>query len=94
MPLARQKAALASFPTLVELGRAVLRIRRTHAKGGSNSMAEVLLLLWADCGVLAVSGDPSVDAAVAAGSVMVDCYCYNCFNGIDVVLCTVASANK
>ena len=71
MPLARQKAALASFPTLVELGNAVLRIRRTHANGGSNSIADVvllLLLLLIDCGVLDASGDPIV---VAAGDVMV-----------------------
>lgn len=42
MPLARQKAALASLPTLVELGSAFLRMRRTQAKGGSNSMAAVV----------------------------------------------------
>lgn len=38
-PEALAKAALASFPTLVDPGRQVLRIRRTQARGGSNSTA-------------------------------------------------------
>lgn len=40
MPLARAKAAEASFPTLVDEGSEFFRIRRTQASGGSNSMAE------------------------------------------------------
>ena len=40
MPLARAKAATASFPTLLEEGSVFLRIRRTQATGGSNSTAE------------------------------------------------------
>lgn len=40
MPLARAKAEEASFPTLVLLGKECFRMRRTHAKGGSNSTAE------------------------------------------------------
>lgn len=38
MPEAREKAEEASFATLVEGGRAVLRRRRMQAWGGSNSM--------------------------------------------------------
>ena len=40
IPLARAKAATASFPTLLEEGSVFLRIRRTQATGGSNSTAE------------------------------------------------------
>lgn len=40
IPLALANAAEASFPTFVEDGRLVLRIRRTQARGGSNSTAE------------------------------------------------------
>ena len=40
IPLALAKAADASLPTLVDEGRLVLRIRLTHASGGSNSTAE------------------------------------------------------
>jgi hypothetical protein len=40
IPDARAKAADASFPTLVEDGKAFFNIRRIHANGGSNSMAD------------------------------------------------------
>lgn len=40
MPLARANAAEASLPTLVDEGNVCLRIRRTHASGGSNSIAD------------------------------------------------------
>ena len=40
IPEARAKAADASFPTLVDDGRAFFKIRRMHARGGSNSTAE------------------------------------------------------
>lgn len=40
IPLARAKAATASFPTLLDDGSVFLRIRRTHATGGSNSTAD------------------------------------------------------
>lgn len=59
IPEARAKAADASFPTLVEDGRAFFNIRRIHANGGSNSTADgnaVLVL------VVAVAGN--VDFAV------------------------------
>jgi len=40
IPLARAKAAEASLPTLVDEGREFFKIRRTQAKGGSNSTAD------------------------------------------------------
>lgn len=40
IPLARAKAATASLPTLLDDGRVFLRIRLTHATGGSNSTAD------------------------------------------------------
>lgn len=40
IPEARAKAADASFPTLVEEGKAFFKIRRMHANGGSNSTAD------------------------------------------------------
>ena len=45
MPDARAKAAEASFPTLVDAGNACFKIRRTHARGGSKSMADGACLL-------------------------------------------------
>jgi hypothetical protein len=74
MPLARQNAALASFPTFVELGSAVLRMRRTHARGGSNSMAAVVdvpvavMALPLD-DVRTVSGDPAPPPRGVVGDV-------------------------
>ena len=71
MPLARAKAATASFPTLLEDGSVFLRIRRTHATGGSNSTAEGgpddddLLLVVFVVVVVAVAGDGVVAVAVA-----------------------------
>ena len=58
MPLARAKAATASFPTLLEEGSVFLRILRTHATGGSNSTAE--------------GGPEDDDLLLAAGVVVVD----------------------
>ena len=52
IPLALAKAAEASLPTLVEVGKVYLRIRLTHASGGSNSIAD---------------GGPLDDEAAAAG---------------------------
>ena len=40
IPEARAKAADASFPTLVDDGKAFFNIRRIQAKGGSNSTAD------------------------------------------------------
>jgi hypothetical protein len=40
IPQARANAADASFPTLVVAGKACFNMRRTHAKGGSNSTAD------------------------------------------------------
>ena len=40
IPLALAKAADASLPTLVDAGRLFFRMRRTQAKGGSNSTAD------------------------------------------------------
>ena len=56
IPLALAKAADASLPTLVDEGRLVLRIRLTHASGGSNSTAEAgsLGAMLLDAGVVAV----------------------------------------
>lgn len=56
IPEARAKAADASFPTLVDDGRAFFKIRRMHARGGSNSTAE---------GKVA-GGGGAVDVAAAA----------------------------
>lgn len=73
MPHARANAVEASLPTLVELGRECLRIRRTQANGGSNSMAdggdfvvEDVLLLLAD--VLVVVAD---DGSAGLGAMVV-----------------------
>lgn len=47
MPQARVRAAAESLETLVDLGSAFLRRRRTQATGGSNSMASFLdLAAW------------------------------------------------
>ena len=79
IPLARAKAATASFPTLLEDGSVFLRIRRTHATGGSNSTADGgpdLVALLVAVGVVAVAADgvaaegvaaPSVESTAAAG---------------------------
>ena len=40
IPDARANAADASFPTLVDDGKAFFNIRRMHANGGSNSTAD------------------------------------------------------
>lgn len=40
IPVDLAKAAEASFPTFVDEGRLFLRIRRTQARGGSNSTAD------------------------------------------------------
>jgi hypothetical protein len=74
MPLARAKAADASLPTLVEEGKVCLRIRRTHASGGSNSTAEggplfcCLFSLSAVLVVVVVAVAASVAATVTAGA--------------------------
>ena len=50
IPADLANAAEASFPTLVDPGNVVFKMRRTQAKGGSNSTAEgkaLLLLLLA-----------------------------------------------
>ena len=78
MPLARAKAATASFPTLLEEGSVFLRIRRTQATGGSNSTAEggpddddllgvVVEVAAAVCDVaVAADGAPLFSAAASA----------------------------
>lgn len=71
MPAARANAADASLPTLVDAGRVCLRMRRTHASGGSKSTADVAgrgwLLLSAVAVAVAVDADADADAdAVAA----------------------------
>ena len=66
MPLARAKAATASFPTLLDEGNVFFRIRRTHATGGSNSTAEgrlsltLLLLMLVVVLAVAVLAEPAV----------------------------------
>lgn len=59
MPQARAKAADASLPTLVDEGRLFLRMRRTQARGGSNSTAD---------GGGGVATDLSVEAAVVGAA--------------------------
>ena len=46
MPQAREKAREASLPTLVDLGREFLRMRRIQARGGSNSLVPPVAGCW------------------------------------------------
>lgn len=74
MPLARAKAAEASLPTLVEEGKVCLRIRRTHARGGSNSTAEggpLFCCLFSLSAVLAVLAASTVLAGAAGAAGLV-----------------------
>lgn len=66
MPLARAKAADASLPTLVEEGKVCLRIRRTHASGGSNSTADGGPLFCCLFSLSAVAGVAITVGVVAA----------------------------
>ena len=45
-PQAREKAIEASFPTFVDLGKEFFRMRRMHAKGGSNSLITPAVTCW------------------------------------------------
>lgn len=69
MPQARAKALDASFPTLVEDGSECLRIRRTQAKGGSNSSAAAPVDAAGD---LAGGADVVADGVVVVNGLMVD----------------------
>ena len=68
IPLALAKAADASFPTFVLDGKLCLRIRRTHARGGSNSTAEGGPLLVGAAALPAASADFCVGVVAAAGA--------------------------
>ena len=59
IPQARAKAAEASFPTLVELGKECFNMRRTQASGGSNSTAECNFLLLSSFGVAVIAAADS-----------------------------------
>lgn len=65
MPADRAKAADASLPTLVDAGSVVLRIRRTQAKGGSNSTAAGMVLGAA--AVVAAAAEAEDSTAVVVG---------------------------
>jgi len=63
IPALRAKAVEASFPTFVDAGRVFFKMRRTQARGGSNSTA----VGKACCCVCVCVGDEAV--AGAAGEV-------------------------
>lgn len=67
IPVDLANAAEASFPTLVEAGKLFLRIRRTQARGGSNSTAEGGPLV-----------ESLVDALVPDTAVILSDYCDYC----------------
>ena len=66
MPHARVKTLEASLPTLVLEGRACLRRRRTHARGGSNSM--VPAPGWAERVACLGAADADADADLVVES--------------------------
>lgn len=71
IPAARANAAEASLPTLVEDGSVFLRMRRTHARGGSKSAADGKCC-WSGGGGcfvdrLVLAGDSVVAEATAVG---------------------------
>ena len=70
MPQARAKAEEASLPTLVLDGKQALRIRRTQAKGGSNSMAVAAEGVVVDVDVEGVSFLVCVEVDAAAAPVV------------------------
>lgn len=72
MPQARAKAAEASLPTLVEDGNVFLRMRRTHASGGSNSTAEG----GCGCDLSLSGGDVGVGSLMVLGGC---CCCGGCW---------------
>lgn len=65
MPAARANAADASLPTLVLAGNVCLRMRRTHASGGSKSTADVAGSGWLLLSAVAVAVDADADAVAA-----------------------------
>ena len=72
IPLARAKAATASLPTLLVEGSVVLRIRRTHATGGSNSTADggPDEDLFAGVGVAVVCGVAAAGTSLSAAALV------------------------
>jgi hypothetical protein len=71
IPADRAKAADASLPTLVDAGNVVLRIRRTQAKGGSNSTAVGMALGAAVAAVVPAAAEDDSPVAVVGVDLVV-----------------------